>query len=311
MDSQIKFDYSAAKSVIDYFQNLDAENIAEILDHPAYELVFEHSSRFSSTPFDKDILRQSLNGKSTTFNFDYINSRLPQLKEIVDYLENNEQKMLKEFAPLALLYLPDDYESEVTVYFVIGGYNGVVLNDRIAINIDWAQFRNDPQEILLYLPHELFHIGFSHYQKVLDIFTIDTENDLKKLVMSYTMNEGLATLVPYKKRLELNALSDYDYSILTDEHSLSKKIKQFELLMNIFEKDNQNNPVTDKLLENILGQCSADRLFYIVGCYMGLQIEQKYGRRKLIELIEHFSHDEFFNIFENVNERYKISEMNM
>ena len=307
MYTQVKFDYSAAEIVIDYFSNPDTNKITEIVNHPAYKLVYEHSKRFSSNPLDENMLALSLNGESISFNFLNINEQLSKLKEVVSYLKSNEQKMREEFAPLSLLYLPEDFEPNATVYFIIGGYNGIALNDQVAMNIYWEQFLKDPQEILLYLPHELFHIGFAHYQQLPDISAVKTKEDLKNLVMRITMDEGLATLVPYKTRIALNALSDYDYSVLTDNLPVSKKVKQFENLMQMLNKDN-NNPVDDKLLGKVLGQCSGDRLFYIVGCYMGLRIEQKYGMGKLIELIKH-SPEEFFEVFESTKKGY-VSEDN-
>ena len=307
MYTQVKFDYSAAEIVIDYFSNPDTNKITEIVNHPAYKLVYEHSKRFSSNPLDENMLALSLNGESISFNFLNINEQLSKLKEVVSYLKSNEQKMREEFAPLSLLYLPEDYEPNATVYFIIGGYNGIALNDQVAMNIYWEQFLKDPQEILLYLPHELFHIGFAHYQQLPDISAVKTKEDLKNLVMRITMDEGLATLVPYKTRIALNALSDYDYSVLTDNLPVSKKVKQFENLMQMLNKDN-NNPVDDKLLGEVLGECSGDRLFYIVGCYMGLRIEQKYGMGKLIELIKH-SPEEFFEVFESTKKGY-VSEDN-
>ena len=307
MYTQVKFDYSAAEIVIDYFSNPDTNKITEIVNHPAYKLVYEHSKRFSSNPLDENMLALSLNGESISFNFLNINEQLSKLKEVVSYLKSNEQKMREEFAPLSLLYLPEDFEPNATVYFIIGGYNGIALNDQVAMNIYWEQFLKDPQEILLYLPHELFHIGFAHYQQLPDISAVKTKEDLKNLVMRITMDEGLATLVPYKRRIALNALSDYDYSVLTDNLPVSKKVKQFENLMQMLNKDN-NNPVDDKLLGKVLGQCSGDRLFYIVGCYMGLRIEQKYGMGKLIELIKH-SPEEFFEVFESTKKGY-VSEDN-
>jgi len=296
MYAQLKLDYSAAEMVIDFFRNPDENKIVEIAQHPAYELVFEHSRRFSSTPLDSHMLTSALKGKSNAFNFSKIDERLPELTEIIGYLKKNEQKMRDEFAPLSLFYLPEDYRPEATVYFVIGGYNGVVLGDGVAMNIDWAQFRGEPREILFYLPHELFHIGFSHYQQVPDIFSVHTEGELKKLVMSFTMNEGLATLVPYRKRLSLDATADDDYSVLTDDCSLRKMVKQFKAMMAMFHEKSGNNSVTDEFLGTILGQCSGDRLFYTVGCYMGLCIENKYGRGKIIELIRKTPED-FFMVF--------------
>lgn len=163
------------------------------------------------------------------------------------------------------------------------------------MNIDYEQFRKNYNEIKLYIAHELFHIGFEKYQSLPDIFKAKTVKDLKKIVLSMTMNEGLATLTPYHKRIEMNEISDPDYKILLDKTALNEKIDQFNSVIKYLD-ENIDMKLTNEILGNVLGKCSGDRLFYIVGCYIGLKIEQKYGREKLIELIKH-SPEEFFEFF--------------
>jgi len=62
----------------------------------------------------------------------------------------------------------------------------------------------------------------------------------------------LATLVPYQKRISLNALEDYDYSVLSDSQLLSKKVDQFMNIMKMLNKKS-SSPIPDKLLEEVLG----------------------------------------------------------
>lgn len=297
IDAKIEFDYSASELIIDYFSKPDMNKAAKIVGHPAYKLVFKHSKQFSSIPLNENLLLSSLNEKSMAFDFTNIVERLPKLISVIDFLKSNEQKMKKEFAPLSQIYLPEDYVPQVKIYFIIGGFNGIALNNQVAMNIDWEQFRNDFQEILLYLPHELFHIGFAHYHQLPDMSTVKTKEDLKKLIIRITMDEGLATLVPYKKRIALNALMDYDYSILSDSLLLLKKVRQFKNIMQMLNKE--NNDITNKLLGEVLGQCSGDRLFYIVGCYIGLKIEQKYGKKIFVQLIKQLP-EKFFEIIEEI-----------
>lgn len=296
--TQITFDYSGAELVIEYFFNDKSENIIKIINHPGYLHVFEHSKKFSSSPLDQKLLESSLLGQSNAFNYTGIAERLETLKQIITYLKANEQLMKEEFGELPLKYLPGDHKQKVEVFFIVGGYNGIAMDGKVAINIDWQQFRNDKQEILLYLSHELFHIGFEQYQTAPDVFSIKTVNDLKYLVMYFTMNEGLATLVPYQYRTFINALKDYDYTVLMDSTLLAQKLQQFNKLMEELINNNDSE-VTNKMLNNTLAQCSGDRLFYIVGCYMGLKIEKKYDRNTLIELIKKSPKD-FFEVFNGI-----------
>lgn len=291
MKAEVLCDYSAAEQVIEYFAAPDEAKLKRIAEHPAYRLVFEHSQRYSSNPLDKSALIASLRGKSDAFDFSGLDKRLSELKKIIGYLKSNRNK-IDEFAALSQPYLPKDHKKPATIYFIIGGYNGIALGDRVAINIDCRQFRNDPQEILLYLPHELFHLGFARYQQLPDPHRIKTVGELRDLVLCVTMNEGLATLVPYAKRKELNALTDYDYSVLTE---LCVKISQFDDMMKLLQPDDAR-PVDEQLFGNVMSQCSGDRLFYIIGCHMGLAIEKQHGRGKLVELIKQ-SPKNFFDAY--------------
>ena len=63
--------------------------------------------------------------------------------------------------------------------------------------------------------------------------------------------------------------------------------------------NNLDKEITNEILSQVLGQCSGDRLFYIVGCEMGLKIEEKYGKQKLKQLIE-LGADDFFMTYNNI-----------
>ncbi len=282
---QVKFDYTAAKLVINYFDGTANKNEEEIINHPAYQHILLHSKKFSSQPLTEKNLLNSLKGKSDGFNFSNITTRLDTLRQIIRWIKNNEQDIKSEFTVLPLNYLPKDYRQNVTIYFVIGGYNGIAFNDKICVNIDYKQFRKNYNEINFYIAHELFHIGFEKYHQLPDIFKAKNVKDLKTIVLSMTMNEGLATLTPYHKRIEMNEIADNDYVALLDTIILNKKVNQFNELIKYLD-DNSSKELTGEILDNVLGQCSGDRLFYIVGCYMGLKIESTFGKDRIVELVK-------------------------
>jgi hypothetical protein len=281
---QITFDYSGVELVLGQFAG-NKDNIEKILNNPGYLHILEHSKKYSSNPLTEDNLRNSLNGKNEGFDFSHVKERKDEYIEIVKYLKDNEQEIINEYAKLCLKYLPEGYKQKATIYFVIGGYNGIAFNDTICMNIDFEQFRKNHKEIELYIAHELFHIGFEKYQPLPDIFKAKTVKDLKAIVLAMTMNEGLATLTPYHKRIEMNEISDADYKILLNRKALNKKIAQFNTVMKYLD-ENADKKLTNEILGNVMGQCSGDRLFYIVGCYMGLKIEEKYGSDKIRKLVK-------------------------
>ena len=282
---QIKFDYTGAELVVNYFAGQTSLSAQKIIDNPGYQHILQHSKKFSSQPLTEESIISSLKGKNDGFNFSGISERIDTLKQIIQWLKNNEQDIRSVFANLPLNYLPGDYNQNATIYFVIGGYNGIAFDNKICVNIDYKQFRKNYNEIKLYTAHELFHIGFEKYHQLPDIFKAKTVKELKTIVLSMTMNEGLATLTPYHKRIEMNEITDNDYVVLLDSTILNKKINQYNELIKYLD-DNSSKKITNEILSNVLGQCSGDRLFYIVGCYMGLKIESKFGKDKIIELIK-------------------------
>ncbi|MBI4647167.1 MAG: hypothetical protein HY738_11405 [Bacteroidia bacterium] len=282
---QIKFDYTGAELVINYFTDTLNKNEQKIIKHPGYQHILLHSQKFSSQPLTEKNLLNSLKGKDDGFDFSGVKERSDTLKQIIQLLKNNEQEIRNEFVNLPLYFLPEDYKQIATIYFVIGGYDGIAFDEKICVNIDFKQFRDNFNEIKLYIAHELFHIGFEKYQELPDIFRIKTVKELKTIVLAMTMNEGLATLTPYHKRISTNELSDFDYKTLLDSSALSTKINQFNSVLKYLD-ENSDKEITNEILGNVLGQCSGDRLFYIVGCYMGLKIESKFGKDKISELVK-------------------------
>lgn len=281
---QIAFDYSGAELILEHFTD-NQDNVEKIVDNPGYQHILLHSKKYSSNPITEENLLNSLNGKNEGFDFSNVKTRKDKYIKIIKYLKENEQEIINDYAKLCLKYLPKDYKQKVTIYFVIGGYNGIAFDNKICMNIDYKQFRENYNELKLYIAHELFHIGFEKYHPLPDIFKAKTVTDLKEIVLLMIMNEGLATLTPYYKRMEMNEISDYDYEVLLDTTALNEKITQFNSVIKYLD-ENSDEKLTNEILGNVLGQCSGDRLFYIVGCYMGLKIKEKYGSKKIQELVK-------------------------
>ncbi len=298
---QITFDYSGAELVLEHFVD-NQNNTEKILTHPGYQHILLHSKKYSSNPITEDDLKNSLNGKKEGFDFSHITERKDKYAQVIKYLKENEQEIINDYAKLCLKYLPKDYKQKATIYYVIGGYNGIAFDGKICMNIDYKQFRENYNEIKLYIAHELFHIGFEKYQPLPDIYKAKTVKDLKEIILSITMNEGLATLTPYHKRIEMNETSDYDYNILLDTTALNKKINQFNSVIQ-YLNENIDEELTDEILSTVLGQCSGDRLFYIIGCYMGLKIEEKYGAKKIQELVKDNPENFFETYYQLMNKK--------
>lgn len=294
---QIIFDYSGAKLVLDHFVN-NRDNLKEILNNQGYNKILEHSRKYSSNPLTKANLLNSLKGKKEGFDFSQVAERKNKYTEILDHVKNNQLNIQEEYGKLCQKYLPEDYRQKALIYFVIGGYNGIAFDRSVCLNIDYEPFRRNIRELKFYLAHELFHIGFEHYQKLPDIHKARKISDLKNIILSLTMNEGLATLTPYHKRIEMGEISDDDYQILLDYSALNNKIKHFDRIIR-FLNDNLDQDLDNEIMGNILNQCSVGRLFYVVGCQMGLEIANRWGNDKIKELIK-LGPEKYFEIYYQV-----------
>lgn len=302
----VTFDYSAIETLLTYLSEKEKAVSEKLTSHPAYQLIFEHSKKFSSNPINENDLIAAVNGKKNVFDFSEVLSRKESIVSIIQHLKSNEEQIINEYANLFLDYLPKNHRQDVTIYYVIGGYNGIAINDKVAVNIDYPQFRSNKEEIKLYIAHEVFHLGFEKYHSLPNIFQAKTVKDLREIVLAMTMNEGLATLTPYKKRHETNQLNDNDYQVLADSLKLNEKLVQFDSLMH-YMNQNLEKDITNDILGNVLGQCSGDRLFYIVGCHMGLTIEEEYDKSKIAELVKK-GPKHFFNSYEKITTKANLIE---
>lgn len=296
--SAITFDYSGVELVIDHFCN-GKNNTEAIANHPGYKHILAHSQRFSSNPITPEMLLQSLKEpRKGCFNFSRVPERKAVYEKMMQYLKAHEQEIIDDYAKLPLKYLPDDYNQEATIYYVIGGYNGIAFDDKVCMNLDYEQFRNNFKEIELYIAHELFHIGFEKYHKLPNISSARTVGDLREIVLAITMNEGLATLTPLKKRIETKELNDNDYARLLDGAQLQNAINQFDSVMS-YCTTNADMELTDEILGNVLGKMSGERLFYVVGCHIGHTLESKHNIKDLIRR----SPEEYFNQYMEIRKK--------
>ena len=301
---QVNIDYTGAELVLKYIATNNQDLKEDIINHPGYQHIINHSQKYSSNPVNEDNLRTALNGNGSSNGFDFtkVKEQKSQLTEIIQYLKDNEQEIIDEYSKLCLKYLPADYKQNLTVYYLIGSYDfGIASDNKASLKIDYPQFMNNMNELKFYLAHELFHVGFENYQPLPDIFKAKTVGDLKEMVMSFTMNEGLATLTPYHKRIEKNETSDYDYTVLLDSVKLEQAIQQFNQVFD-YMNENLDKEITNEILGTILGPLSGGRLWYIVGCYMGLKIEEHYGPEKIQELIQE-GPEKFFEAYYAIDDK--------
>lgn len=158
---RISFDYSPAELVLAHFTD-KKKNTETIIKNAGYQHILTHSRRYSSEPLTEDNLRNSLNGRDDGFDFSHVADRNEKYRKILHYLKGHERDIIDDYSKLCLKYLPDGYAQKATVFYVIGGYNGIAFDGKICMNIDYDQFRDNYREVELYIAHELFHIGFEN-----------------------------------------------------------------------------------------------------------------------------------------------------
>ncbi|MDA8130614.1 MAG: hypothetical protein M0011_03810 [Elusimicrobia bacterium] len=284
MAQKVEMDYSAAEAALEYLERPAPGKLKELLGHTAYRLIVSHSRRYCSRPLSAQTLAQAFRKGSPEAGLGGLAGNRAGLAAALKYLKENEPAIRDEFLSLHLRYLPQDYCETAVVRFALGGCDGIALDGQVVVNLNDGRFLADRRELLLSLPHELFHLGFEYYRGLPDLAAARTVGDLKEFVMEFTMNEGLATLVPYEKRRSAGALDARDYSVLESAGDLEKKLRVFDALLWELEARSKE-ALTGGFRDRILEELSRERLFYIAGCHKALAIERSLGREKLAQLV--------------------------
>jgi tetratricopeptide (TPR) repeat protein len=146
----------------------------------------------------------------------------------------------------------------------------------ILMNVNSPRFNDDPSVIMNIITHEVYHCGFAN--TIAYRTDYELENEPLDFVLSFLLNEGMATYVSFSARDFFPNDFVPDYKMMQDPEEVRKNIKKVD---NLFE---QAEYLSSDSIRKVAWQTGIiERSFYIAGGYMAWVIEQKTGREALVE----------------------------
>lgn len=227
--------------------------------------------------------------------------------ELSDKLINLEKKEHEKIVKYLSTYLPDNTAFNAYVYFVAFTipYAFCVEQNKIGIDITADEWYFDPECLFNMIIHEVYHVGYrvnSTEKKYIDNEPENIEQFIR-FNYAYILSEGMATYVAYKA-LELFP-SNYkhdDYKLLEDD---KKTINAFTEINTLLEKIKTDSIST--LNKEAWDIGVGKRAYYVSGAYMCQTIENKFGKKYLVELL-HKGGQQFIKKYnELVSDNYKIN----
>lgn len=279
---KLKYDFSFAELAIQYLETGDTCILSKISRLEAVDHIMNHAKKFNYN------VPKSSNRKLV----EYLLHPLEKEKLNLDRFKRNlkiakEQVLQDDFIhERCKEFLPDEFQFTGSLFFTYGYDLGVVFGKNASINLNHSHYLHQPGEIRYYMLHELHHAGFFECSnKPMPHLDLKKYSDAVDLITLATQLEGVATYVPLKVRLKENAMnSDADYVCLNDSLMMQNLEKEyFQIYYHFFNQPGKDFKDTDwKLIASL---SNGKRLWYRVGALMAKTIDEKLGRKELVNLI--------------------------
>ncbi|MBK7103805.1 MAG: hypothetical protein IPH62_00775 [Ignavibacteriae bacterium] len=275
LQSRIKFDNSSLKKIV-----LDPETVLNNSESfwendSAYKL-YKLWHQQASFPINMDQWKNSLKSfLEVPLNERQNNAQLMLSSQVLE----NENHFEERAIPFLYSFLPENCPSiNATIYFTTAIIpNGFQIRNDLVIYGENA----DKENLII---HELFH----RCQRACKILSkSDSLNNELDQIYLLLWAEGTATYIGYKaleKFPNVDPLLQKDYQLLENE----KSVKNLFAKLNNFYRDIPNLLKTPMEMQKNLIQIGVmERAFYMVGCKMASQIDNKLGRNAFKELFLH------------------------
>jgi len=290
------YDFSFVELATEYLESGDSSVLEKISNLPAATHLLNHAQKFHyEVPQENELqlVAYLLNPA------DEKRKILLQVREAIVYTKALARSgIIKETVAETL---PAGYQFDNSLFFTFGYDLGVAFKENASVNLAHPHYLQNLSEIKYYAMHELHHAGFLFYKdyQMLGIDSIKTYGDMARLIEFYTHLEGMGVYASLRIRGEENAMEgDEDYVALTDPTVLDSFESEFFKVYNLFSAY-PDKRVQDKDWELIESLSGGNRLWYRVGAYMAVVIEEKSGKEKLISLMKQ-PPEEFFKLYLSV-----------
>ena len=188
----------------------------------------------------------------------------------------SKESFLKKALPYICNFLPDEAQINVIIHFTAFIPSRAFAQEDIVINVNATYWKENSDNIINTLIHELFHAGYSwccehHSEKKI--------KDEKLYEVLYgVVNEGICTYVAYKALPLFPAPDEQDFKLLENQFKLKDAFKILNSIISGIPT------YSNEMLQNlIMDECILNRAYYITGSYASKVIDEKKGRKVLIQ----------------------------
>ncbi len=184
---------------------------------------------------------------------------------------------LEKALPYICEYLPGDIGLDIGVYFTAFIPPRAFAMGEIVFNVAASYWKNNPDNILNTLVHELYHVGISNIHEK---HGVELPQDPLTKVLSNVQVEGIATYVAYNAQHIFPAPDDKDFEMMDEPAAVDECFRQVrEILSKV-------GSIPDDELQKLSWDVGViGRAFYIAGAEMCKVIDAENGREALIETI--------------------------
>jgi hypothetical protein len=289
---QIKLDNSFVDICLKLIDNRMKDIFDELIVHPAAVKVHAHAVRFGNTNEPIEVFWRNI--VDEFFNQEAGN----RINSALEFLEDNKGLFASSINEVAE-YLPKDLQLECKLYTMVGYDVGIVSEGSALLNIAHPYFEKNPCELIFIAMHEVHHVGYVHYNPTFSFAEIKRLSDLKDAVRYSTHLEGLAVYAPLRKRVEAGCIVHEDYSALMDEEIAQQRMLQyFDLVTELERKSDRTMTDDDFGIFEPMSE-KGTRLWYVTGAYMAKMIDERLGRKVLIDTVGQ-GPNSFFDLYNSV-----------
>lgn len=280
----MRFDFSGADIFLAYLAG--DGNLQDILSHPAYQTVAEHSLRYGGTIIDEQSIQNGLAGRDSAFyGLSTVQENLPYIRALRAYLVEVAPLWQKLAVSELRQLLPDEPCDDIVIYPIIGYDAGIGLSRKVCMSLNLRLYQHSPREFLSTLIHEAFHVVYETIHGKRNLACLEGSASWRKLYLTMLQNEGCAVYAPLMLRerldypVETSNPLQQDYALLSRPEQLKPYVDKFTAALRVVETE----PLSKRQYMDLI--FSPDRLTYRVGSLLAKRIVEIHGLSTLTDAI--------------------------
>jgi hypothetical protein len=280
--------------------NFEEKEFYQLMRTKAMKGFIEHEKNFNKK-VNKIIIKEEVintikvRGYKDKFEFHIIKENIGQLKEDLNYIENNEYIIVNEALKRVYNIVPKHTKINPNIYLYGGGIDGGFTIYRKKIYINYIKYIGDKEEFIKVLSHELFHcrkLPLKSKSKTFFIYDFNLEKFMYEII-GKALEEGIASLIQHGHYFK----KDDPVGMLTNRN-LVLAAEEFNRLNDILMTIKYGRP--DYYNIKILN-------IYVIGYYMVNMLYHHYGKEILLPWIVNYDYKELIKAYIEINRTNNMS----